>query len=172
MAPVLDGYSAIIEGLVRFIAAPQIPLKDKELLIEVASATAKREISAYEAARRLDERNREAGRLFKEWLPHGINFINMMVGIGGLLLAYLAYKGNEPPEAVAKQKMDEVMMTQPQTDLRLSFPPMMSIGPLQYPIGHQPKTEQAVGQTAEPETKTENRKTRRRIKKEQRTKRR
>ncbi|MCA8868886.1 MAG: hypothetical protein KDA67_09570 [Rhodobacteraceae bacterium] len=160
-APILNGYTAIINGMVTFITSPEYTLREKQLLIDTATAVAKGEIKAAEAARKLDSKNKESGRLLREWANFGLTFMTTMTAVATFILAYSQTGGNAPPVDLAIEKFEETVLTIQQPDKRMGLAPMRSIRPMARRLPIQPNLEEAQGTATDANPPYENRKTRR-----------
>lgn len=169
-APVLDGYGSIIDGMVAFITSPSHPLEDKKLLIDAAIAVSKRQIKAPEAVKNVSAKNEDAGRLLREWVTLGLTFISTMATVAAVILAYSDSRGNEPLEELATKKFDEILVTQPQPDLRPYSLLTQSTTNDTPDLSSKPNPKGSQRRTAEPKAPNENRKMRRARIKKNRTK--
>jgi hypothetical protein len=132
-APVLNGYVAIIDGMVAFIASPLHTHTQKLMLIHTAVAVSQSQLSHSEASNRLDARNPEAGRLFREWATLGFGFLGMIAAVASTCLQFYESRANAPLDEMAMQSFDEVMVSTPQVNLA----PTVSIIPPERPLKFQ-----------------------------------
>lgn len=114
MAPVVNGYTTMIGGLVAFIASPEYPIEVKRHLLDTAKSFSRGEISASLATRSIEKRSVDGGKLFREWVNSGSVFVGAMATAGLLLLTYMENRKNEPPEYLAMEVVDDYLRTTPQ----------------------------------------------------------
>lgn len=160
IAPVLNGYTVLIDGIVTFIRSPDYSRETKEALINTARSVARGEVRAAEASRSLDRKSEAAGKILREWIVVGSTFVGAMAAAATFLLTYFESGKNEPPEQPAMETVDSYLRKEPQRDKRITLGPIASLRPPSF-LGSQHNTKQGQANRTSPDAPNENRKARR-----------
>ncbi len=119
MAPVLNGYVAMINGIVTFITAPENTREEKQALIDAAKSVASGKVKVTDAIQDLGGTSTKGGMLLRDWVTVGSLFVSAMATVGMFLLDYIDNRGNEPPERLATEVVDKFLRSEPQPDRRV-----------------------------------------------------
>jgi hypothetical protein len=160
MAPILNGYTAIINGMMTFILSPDHSRETKQALINAALSVAMGEVRADEATLALKSKSEVAGKLLREWIVVGSTFVGAMATAATFLLAYVESGRNEPPEQATLEAVDNFLRQEPQRDKRTDLGPNISLRPPSF-LEFQNNTKQGQANRTSAEAPNENRKSRR-----------
>jgi hypothetical protein len=160
-APILDGYTKIINGMVAFIVSPAYSRQEKLLLIETAQAVGKQQITVSEAVNAVEAQSTEGGRLLREWLALGIAFASFMATTAFGVMDHMETRKNEFPEIIAAQLVEHILETETQPDLRPILTPEITAIPGFNPFIQNNLQDIERNRKTDIQPQTENRKARR-----------
>ncbi|WP_299961991.1 hypothetical protein [uncultured Roseobacter sp.] len=102
----LDGYGALIDGLVVFVVSPDYTRQQKVEFFQLAQDVANKKLSVEATEKKLGGHRSDRTRLLREWMVAGGTVLAALATTGLLLLAAADRGANTPLEEIAMDELE------------------------------------------------------------------